>query len=183
MKATSRTSAPNSSAITTMADAAPGVLPQMPAVPGSTRQRQIAQTITPDKATQASVTPRNNAQSSRKDARMPRVKLLAIIAPMMAWATRNAAPGTPIIAPLMATTMPAIMGPSRKAPGNPIHSNRPVVSTVRADSNSHRRGRSIWLSSKGAVGIRHCAPGTARKNRDANSVRAAAQAAFKRCST
>ncbi len=81
-----RTSAPNSSAISTMAEAAPGELPQIAALPGNTFQRHSAQPVTPLAAMEARITVRNRGHSAAKVRRMSGVTAAAIIVPTTACA-------------------------------------------------------------------------------------------------
>ena len=62
MNATRRTSAPYSSAITTMAEAAPGAMPQMAVVPGMTCRRINHQPSALLAAIRSTVVPMNTGQ-------------------------------------------------------------------------------------------------------------------------
>ena len=86
MKATMRTSAPNSSAITTIAEAAPAEEPQIPAVPGRTRQRLIAQPTTPLAATVANTNENTTGALATTESRVSGLITPAIIVPTTAWA-------------------------------------------------------------------------------------------------
>ena len=88
MKATSCASAPKASAISIIADAAPGEEPHTAVVPGSTDQRLIAQPRTPLAAITASTTARNSGQSLRNIRTMSCVITPAIRQPISAWAKR-----------------------------------------------------------------------------------------------
>jgi hypothetical protein len=99
MKATSFTSAPNASAITTIADAAPGDEPQTPVVPGSPPHRLSSHPSTLLTPTDANTTPRKIGQLRTKDATIAGVIVVAIRQPTTDCAARNAGRGRRIVPP------------------------------------------------------------------------------------
>ena len=86
MKATRRASAPNSAAMITIADAAPGHEPHTLVVPGMTRQRLMTKPRKLLAATIAKTTARMTGHSSRKEERIEGVIALAMKSPIKAWA-------------------------------------------------------------------------------------------------
>ena len=131
-------SAPPLSAISVMAVAAPGEVPQIAVVPGSTRKyastapRMLLTTITETTAA------RNSGQSCNSVPTMAGVMVAAIMQPTTACPIRNSQCDTPTEPPQTATTrMPPIIGPSSRAAGRPAHSSTVVKTTDSASSTAH----------------------------------------------
>ncbi len=137
MKATRRTSAPYSCAITIIAEAAPGEEPQAAVVPGSAPYLTSVQPTTPPAATVVATTSSISGQSRAMESRMSGVMLRATRQPTIPCAAvkdhgggRNRLPPTP-------KAMARIIGPSNSAAGTATRSNSQPASSDSAASAAH----------------------------------------------
>ena len=137
IKATSRESAPNSSAINTMAAAAPGEEPQIAVVPGSTLSLLITQPIRLLAAIVENTINGNSSQCWAKVESIPDEIDCATRQPMMACAAINNLRGSCSVPPFKLQTIPASIGPSSSAPGSFIHCRQNAKTAERIISNGH----------------------------------------------
>src|SRR3982750_2912644 len=98
-----------------MTEAAPGLVPHSAVVPGSTCQRVINQPSVLEIATTASTPTLNRNQCCSTSPTIDSGTILAIRQPTMPCASTNGVSGSRTVAPLDATTMAAINGPSISA--------------------------------------------------------------------
>ena len=140
MNATRRTSAPNVSAISTMAVEAPGADPHTAVVPGRMRRRLIDQPRKLDAATVESTAISTSSQSAAIVAKMSTRIAVAIRLPMTACAASKAKRGARIVAPDVPSTIAAIMAPISRAAGTVNASSTNTSSTVATASSAHCNG-------------------------------------------
>jgi hypothetical protein len=117
INATSRTSAPYDSAISTMADAAPGAKPHTAVVPGNTWRRIISQPSTALARITAQVTSKNTGQPAATLASADGFMLAAIRQPSTPCPKANPTGGTLSRMSRVENTIPAAMHPSNTAAG------------------------------------------------------------------
>ncbi len=137
IKATSLESAPNSSAINTMAAAAPGEEPQIAVVPGSTLSLLITQPIRLLAAIVVNTINGNNSQCWAKVESMPDEIDCATRQPIMACAAINNLRGSCSVPPARLQMIPATIGPSSKAPGRCIHCRQKAKTAERMINKGH----------------------------------------------
>ena len=140
MNATRRVSAPKADAMTMMAEAAPGDMPQTAVVPGSTRQRVMAQPSAVHAPMIASTTPRKSGHPFKKVPRMAGVRNRAIMQPMTAWQAWKKGRGMRMVPPQHSVVIAAIIGPRKRAAGSCRNSSPAVMINDPAASAIHWKG-------------------------------------------
>ena len=190
MNATSRASAPKAPDISIMTEAPPGAVPHTAVVPGSTFNRASVQPRAVLVATMAITTLRNSGQSSRNLSTMSPVSARATRHPTMVCAARTGSRGVRIVPPLLATRMPAIIGPRSSAAGKPVISSKAASGTELAIRMPHcareesfamggcpRIGRIGWLRHDlASCRLQFNAPYRQRRKRHAGTVSPAGDA-------
>ncbi len=140
MNATSRASAPNSPDISIITEAPPGATPHTAVVPGSTFSRAIIQPSAALVAMMAATTARNSGQFLKKVTMMSPVIERATNRPTMVCATLTGRRGTRIRPPLVASRMPASIGPSSSAAGSATSSSSVASTAEPASRIAHCAG-------------------------------------------
>lgn len=135
--ATSRLSPPWASHRTTMADAAPGDIPQIPDVPGMKRVRAASSPIVAMPAINPRFMPISRGRRGTTIASISGDITAAIRQPNTAWAISVQERGTRAPGTHCATTMPEIIGPSIRAPGRRTACRTAVSAAVRIISAAH----------------------------------------------
>ena len=139
MKATRRISAPYSSAMAIIAEAAPGEQPQAAVVPGSVPALTISQPTMPPAMTVLVTTSSIVGQSRTIEVRIDGVSVRAIRQPMIACAPIRLQRGERKLEPPTPNVIAAIIGPSMSAPGRAAHSRTAVSSSEAISRASQRR--------------------------------------------
>ena len=140
MNATSRGSAPYSSAIAIIAEAAPGEEPQAAVVPGSTANRVSPQPTSPPATIVVATVSSISGQSATTVATIEPVIACATRQPISACAAKKNGRGTRTVAPRRASTTPVSIGPSRNAAGNPASASSEATASDTASSTAHCPG-------------------------------------------
>ena len=117
ISATRRASAPYSSDMRVMTEAAPALLPHRPVVPGSNCRRVITTPSRLEAATTRTTPAVNSTQWRRTSSTIDSGTILAIRQPTMPWASTKGGSGKRTLPPLADSRMPASSGPSSRAAG------------------------------------------------------------------
>ena len=143
MTATSLMSPPKASAISTIAVAAPGEVPQTAVVPGSTLRRVSAKPRPDAKNMTAPIKVRNIGHLWKIVTKMSGVMLRATRQPTKPWATTKAQGRTLTRPSNHETRIAAAIAPSRRAAGRRISSKAETQTTEAARSVAHCRGGGV----------------------------------------